>query len=271
MTATSLRRLQRWFAWCVEHPATADVAIAAAEGNALVPRADVEAGRVLAQNPRMDAAAMLQVYNGGYLARLAEVMQSDFGCVQRVLGERAFAALVARFVAAHPSRHPNLNRLGVPFPAFVRAQRSLPHRAFVAELALLERAVCDAFDAPEFTPLAVDALARVPRHRWAAARFTANPSLRLLAFRHPIDRCYQAWKDGQRLRVPRPQRSWLAVFRRDGLVWRQRLTRPAYRVLGALVAGEQLGAALALASTGEPVQQWFRDFARDGLFAAVRG
>ena len=270
MSTIPLRRLQRWFAWCVEHPATADVAIASREGEALVRATAVAAGSVIAPNPHRSAAEMLQVYNGGYLERLTEVMQSDFGCVQHVIGETAFRALVARYVHAHPSRHPNLNQLGRHFPAFVRTAPGLRHRAFLAELATLERAVCTSFDAPEFAPLPLDAFAQIPAERHARARFTVNPSLQLLTFRYPVDEFLQAWKDDAPLPVPRARASWLAVFRRDGSVWRQRLSSSQHRVLAALVARKPLAAALAHAKKAEPVAQWFGGFQRDGLFTHVR-
>lgn len=273
MSASRLRRLQRWFAHVVEHPATADVAIRSRVADALIPRADVVAGRVLVPNPRLDAAGMLQVYNGAYLARLVEVLQGDFGAVQHVLGEHEFQHLVARYLGAHPSRHPNLNRLGRQLPAFVRRQRRLPHRAFVAELATLELACSIAFDAPEFTPLALATLADVPPERWGGARFTANPSVQLFSFRHPVDAFYQAWKEGKPGPVPAPESSWLAVFRKDDRVWRQRLPRGAHAVLRALLAGQPLAQALARAGRGggdgRPVTEWFQSFAADGLFTAV--
>ena len=270
MTGVSLRRLQRWFAYVVEHPATADVAIAEPAAAALVPTAQVLADRVLTPNRRLGAAGMLQIYNGAYLERLVGVLQADFGCVQHVLGEPAFRALVARYVAAHPSRHANLNQFGRAFPAFVQAQRRLPHRAFVAELARLERELGESFDAPAAAALAADALAQVPQDRWGEARFTPHPSLCVLAFRHPVDVFYQAWKDAKPMAVPAPERSWLAVCRRDDRVWRHRLQPVAHRVLLALVAGEPLAKALAVAKRGEPVAQGFRDFAQGGMFADVR-
>ncbi|MBI5851209.1 MAG: putative DNA-binding domain-containing protein [Planctomycetes bacterium] len=265
---SALRRLQRWFAAIVEHPSTAAVAIASRPANALVKSRDVAAGRVIRPNPRLSPAAMLDVYNGGYLARLLEVMEGDYGASRAVLGEDGFRALVARFLRRHPSRHPNLNRFGRPFPAFVRGQRALRHRAFLAELAALELALCTAFDAEEFTPLAPDATAGVPEDRWSRLRFVPNPSLQLLAFRFPVDEVYQAHKEGKRITVPKPRPTWLAVFRRDDRVWRQRLTRPAHRVLASLAGGRPLGEALAGAGPDQPVADWFRGFSQDGLFTA---
>ncbi|MCA8948191.1 MAG: putative DNA-binding domain-containing protein [Planctomycetes bacterium] len=267
--ANELRTLQRWFAGVVEHPRTADVAIRSRALDAMIPRAEVERGAVIAPNPRLDAAGMLQIYNGAYLARLVEVLEGEFGAVAHVLGHCEFQALVARYLAAFPSRHPNLNRLGREFPAFVRRQRKVPQRAFLAELAELELACSIAFDAAEFEPLTAERLGAVRPEQWATARFVPNPSLQLLTFRHPVDHFYQPWKQDEPVPVPAPERSQVAVFRRDDQVWRQRLTRPMYAVLKALADGTALPDALAKAPPGEPVQQWFQGFAADGLFTDV--
>lgn len=264
-----LRELQRWFAYVVEHPATADVAIATRTATAIVPARAVANRELVLGNARMAPTDQLQVYNGAYLARLVEVLQGDHGALQHVLGEPAFHALMAKFLAAHPSRHPNLNQLGAPLPAFVASRRSLPQRAFLAELATLERAVAESFDAPEFRAVTPDEMAAVPPERWGKARLQLNPSVRLFAFRHPVDPFYQAWKEDQPIAVPKPAPSWLLVYRRDDRVWRQRLAKPAHAVLTALAAGQPLGAAIEQAAGAEQVGEWFRDFARDGLFTAI--
>ncbi|MCR9245411.1 MAG: DNA-binding domain-containing protein [bacterium] len=269
MSAPELRLLQRWFAGVVEHPSTADVALAESAVDALIPEAQVARGEILAPNPRLDAAAMLQIYNGGYLARLVEALQGDYGAVAHVLGADGFQDLVARYLAEFPSRHPNLNRLGRCLPAFIARDDGLPHRAFVAELAELELACARAFDAPEFEPLAVDQFGDVAPEQWMSARFTSNPSLQLLAFEHPVDEFYQPWKEGSPVDVPEPLSSHVAVFRKDERVWRQRFTPSMHAVLSALVGGQPLGEALAAAEEGEPVAEWFQSFAADGLFVSV--
>ncbi|MFO1077384.1 MAG: DNA-binding domain-containing protein [Planctomycetota bacterium] len=269
--APDLRTLQRWLAAVVQHPATADVAVRGARAQRFVPLARVRDGEVVAANPRLSPVDQLQIYNGGYLARLVEAMAVDYGGVRHVLGEDAFARLVGRYVTHHPSRHPNLNRLGAGFARFVRRQQRLPQRAFLADLAALEWAMCRAFDAPEFAPLPLARFEAVPAAAWPRATLTPNPSLQLVATRFPVNGFYQAWKDEGAPRVPRPAPSWTAVFRRDQRVWRQMLSRDAFAILRALCAGRPLGAAIALGGGETDVGALFRGFAGDGLFVDIAG
>ena len=267
--APALRTLQRWMAHVMRHPATADVAVRSRPARALLPLRAVLAGEVVKPNDRMSVTDRLQVYNGGYLARLQEVLASDYGALQQLLGERRFARLCADYVDAHPSRHPNLNQFGRELPAFVARQRGLPHRAFAAELAALELAISESFDAPGFAPLAKGRLAAIAPADWPRARLVCNPSLRLCAFRFPVNAYYIAFKRDERPRPGRPRASHVAVFRKDWLVWRQELKPAAFAVLAALARGTPLARALTAARGDDTVGHWFESWAQDGLFTDI--
>jgi hypothetical protein len=268
--APSLRRLQEWMAFVVAHRSTADHAIDERSARARFAPAAVRAGKVVEPNDRMTPTERLQVYNGAYLARLVEVLAQDFGGVRDLVGEEPFHGLIADYVDRHPSRHQNLNRLGRHLPAFLRTRRDVPHRAFAVELADLELALCAAFDAPEFTPVAIEALQAVPPDRWDSVRLEVNPSLLLRRYAHAVPQWYQAWKVGGKRPSFAPQRSRVAVFRRDDRVFRSQLPEPAFAVLRALADGAPLAAALGRARGDERVGAWFREWAGDGLFTAVR-
>lgn len=264
-----LRTLQRWFATVVEHMATADVAVRTAPARRLVALPALRTGKVITPNPRMAATDQLQVYNGGYQVRLIEVLQGDYGGLLHVLGDEEFSALMARYLNKHPSRHANLNQLGQHVEAFVRAQRHLPNRAFLADLARLEWSLCRAFDAPEFTAVTTEQLQQVPADQWGSVRLQANPSVQLVTTKFPVGVWYRAWKEEQSTAIPAAERAWTLVFRRDDKVWRQRLERAQHAMLEALVAGKSLGEAIERSGGDARVGQWLQEFARDGLFVGV--
>jgi hypothetical protein len=179
-----------------------------------------------------------------------------------------------RYLAAHPSTHWSLSRLGAALPGWLRDAEHVEGRAFLAELAALERAVQEAFDAPPSPVLSPEELLAVPAAAWDRARIETSLSLRLLAFEHPVGAHYQAFRDGRPRPVVERRASWLAVYRREHRVWRLDLPAEAHALLVGLAAGRPLGEAIAGAGPADALAPhlgaWFREWTADGLLAALR-
>ena len=220
-------------------------------------------------NDRMTPTDRLQVYNGAYLSRLTEVLESDYPALQYLLGHDQWLGLCAAYTDRHPSQHPNLNHFGRHMPEFARRRRSLPHRAFAAELATLEHGIAQAFGAEPFEPLDPARLQTIAADDWPRARLTTNPSLRMFAFRHPVNAYYIACREDQQPDPPAPTRSHVAVFRHDYRVWRLDLQPRAFAVLSALDSGETLQQALERARGHAQVGEWFQTWASSGLFTSI--
>ena len=89
-----------------------------------------------------------------YYARLIEVMEGEYPTTRQILGEHAFAASCRRFVAKNPSRTRTLNSLSAKFPDFLA--RTLPRsgrHGLAVDVARIERAMEDVFDAPMAAPM----------------------------------------------------------------------------------------------------------------------
>lgn len=265
-----LGHVQRWMARVIRHRETAAAAVR--DAGDLIPERAVLAGEVVAGSDKADPLVRLDVYNGGYLFRLRDALQIDFPGLAQALGHAAFLRFVAAYVDAHPSRHPNLNQLGKHLPAFVAAQDDLQNRAFLHDLARLELAMTQAFDAPAFTPFDMSTLAHLQPEQWSDLVLRANPSLRVLAFEFPVNAWLQAFLNDDPQPFPEPAPHWLAVYRKDWQVWRLGLPEPMYRVLGALIEGQPFAQALEAGGEHElDLSYWFQQWSADGLFVAVDG
>jgi hypothetical protein len=273
--AEPLAALERWMQALVTHPEGVPAGARSAEARAAL-AAEIE--DVFLPSRELTPAERVGVYAGMYFARLIEVLEAEFPALVRLLGHAQAHALFQRYLVAHPSRHANLNVLGKQLEAFLRDEAgALEPRAFALELARLERAIQDVFDAPECTSLSAEAIAAVPPERWARARLVPIPAFALLAFEHPVNAWYQAFKDEAPLPSLAPAPSYLAVFRQEGRAWRMDLTRAQHALLAALAAGRALEPALlALAEQGHDLaaiapelQGWFRTWAAEGFFARV--
>ena len=308
----SLGELQRWFVAQIvdaelppsphaNHTPTAtpgccDVRPAAgagAETSASGARAEATAARVL-PSAHLSSEQRVAIYHEAYRLRLVECLSDDYPALLHALGEADFRELALAYIAAFPSRSPNLNAFGRQLSAFCRdhagsdapAREAGAHGAslrtdlprFAADLAELEWALVDVLHAPSLPRLPGEALTSIAPEQWPNACFIAAPTLRVLSTRFAVNTYYQAFREDQAPLAPEERPSSTAVFR-DGLtLWRMNLTPPMELLLRALVSGQTLGQAFAglseaaaIANEDAPkVMGWFREWVGHGFFVEIR-
>lgn len=165
------------------------------------------------------------VYRHAYSARLVEIVGHDFEQLRAWLGQEAFDALARAYVASNPSRHANARWYSRDLPDFLKTATPFRDAPELADLALLERALNDAFDAADGPVLQLDALARIAPERWSAIRFRAHPSAARIDLRTNTAEIWIALKEQ---RAPPP--AALAGSPVRLIVWRQDLV-PKFRVV----------------------------------------
>lgn len=144
-------------------------------------KADKPLLKKLRSSPRGAAPeTLLDVYQTGYRIRLADFIAQDHPGLRAILGDDAFETLVDEYIDHRPSRDPNARYFTTGLPDFMRDSPPWRDDAQALSMALFERAMVDAFDAPDETPLAVQALAEFTPDDWPRLAFDFDPSLTLL-------------------------------------------------------------------------------------------
>lgn len=264
-----LKALESWMQAVIVHPGT--VAEAIRSRGAARHLSVREAERAILPSKTMAPLERLAVYQGMYPLRMHDALAADYPGLKAFLGGHLFEHFAADYVAKHPSRSYTLNRLGDAVPDYVRTWHH-PKRAFLADLARLELAITEAFDAAE------DGGAGAPPAHvdddWESRTFRVAPTLRLLSFRHPAGAALDALKRGRKAPA-RPKAAWAAVHRRSFVVYRLDLTREEFHLLSALAAGEPLGRALRLAArkagrrlSPAAIRRAFRVWTAEGILRA---
>ena len=157
------------------------------------------------------------VYRNAYRARLRGALRENFEVLPLVMGDEAFDDLANAYIDAHPSSHYSLRWFGHQLAAFMAAQDELvPHPAMV-DLARMEWALRNAFDAPSVEALAPEALAQVQAEDWPHLRFGLHPAVQMLDMQWAIGPVWHALKAEQD-DVPPPD-----PFVHHLLVWRHGL------------------------------------------------
>jgi hypothetical protein len=182
---------------------------------------------------RGSAALRLEVYANAYFYRIHDVLAEDYGALRAALCEEGFHDLVTAYLLVHPPERPSLRDAGARLPRFLAsAPEAAPFRRrwpFAGDLAQLEWALVDAFDAPDASPLTAPELAKLPPADWEALVLPLHPSAALLHLEHPVHHLREAFEaDGELPTAPGPEAT-------TALVWR-RAERVLFRALAPLEA-----------------------------------
>ncbi len=177
------------------------------------------------------ALPRLEIYANAYFQRILDALKGDFGALAAALGEAGIHDVVTAYLLAHPPRHASLRYAGDRLAAFLQDDpRAAPFRRrwpWCADLARLETALCDAFDAPDAPLLLRERLSALPPEEWPALRLRFQPCVRLLRLAWPVAALYSAWQSDA------PQAPPAASEANAVLVWR-RIESVRWRALEAL-------------------------------------
>ena len=199
------------------------------------------------------SARRFAVYRNNAVVGLSEALKAAYPAVCRIVGDEFFLGMARLFVVAQPPHTPLLHSYGEGFPAFVEHFGSASSLPYLADVARIERAWTEAYNAAEAVPLPPAALAAIDPGRLAETRLRLHPSLRVARSRFPA---LTIWRMNAKDGVPGPVD--LESGGDDSLV-----TRPAAEVAvralpagGAafvlsLAAGATLGASVAAGLTDD--------------------
>jgi hypothetical protein len=125
-------------------------------------------------SPKEKREVLFGVYKHAYASRLIDTLRDDHKLLHSYVGDEMFDEMGRGYVAAHPSHHPNLRWFSGHFPDFLKS--SEPDYPILTELAALEKALNDAFDAKDAPVVGLDDMASFAPEIWNQLKLDAHPS-----------------------------------------------------------------------------------------------
>jgi hypothetical protein len=204
---------------------------------------------------------LLNVYRESYVNRLVKMLHDDHECLYNYMGHEKFYTLGRSYVSAYPSHDVLAQKYARHLPEFLRANMPYSTRPELAELALLERNLKDAFYSEDAPVLQLADLADIPPDVWAELQFKPHPSAARIDL---VTNARTIWIALKRNKKKRPTVLQLQATEHI-LVWRQG-DRGVFRVLTAeelmmwehAAAGMRFGAMCQMLTDSE---QQHEDFA----------
>lgn len=274
MTASEpprLAELQRWMATLLrrDRALTKDEAVVD------------EALAHIAGNSRLSPVEQLEIYREQFWLRHTASLVEDFPGLGGVIGQANWEKLVESYLVANAPTSWTLRDLGNRFASHVERATFLPHHELCVDMARLEWAYVELFDAPESPPLDGARLASIPNDAWPAAVFVLSPALRLLSVKYPVVdlRRQIRLRPGEAIDIPGPAPSSLVLYRGPDLSIDVEVVEPAaFELLTALEQRDPLLVACESAAHRAPehaeriaanVGAWFFEWGRRGFVVDV--
>ncbi|MGI9383966.1 MAG: HvfC/BufC N-terminal domain-containing protein [Methyloligellaceae bacterium] len=185
------------------------------------------------------------VYRNNIYASLIDVLQGRFPVVTRLVGEEFFRVTARVYVEQHPPTSPVLMRYGHVFADFLQAFEPVDDVPYLPDIARLEWAWSEAYNAADRAPISPEVLQSVPPEKVESLLFELHPSARLVSSEYPI---VTIWSANSGDDEPEPIDAGAggedALILRPGLdVEVRRLPSGGAAFIAALADGSSLGAA----------------------------
>ncbi len=221
--------------------------------------APTELERVFVGSDVLSARDCMAIYRNMYWYRLVDALFDVFPRVAAHLGRERFTRLACRYLAAEPSRSPELERAGHALARWLRETGDeVPERELVADLARLEYAGLEVLLSPNAESTA--SLAEIDPTRFPFQVLCLSPAVALVEVRAASLALFEGRAPDD---VP-PDAMQSVLFSRPRYAVRHRaLAVDEAAALSAALAGvtvEQVCAALTTAERASAVlRRWFED------------
>jgi hypothetical protein len=281
---SELLELQRHVAAAIMHPLTR---------NETMPRRRrdgtsnaTEALTYIKPNDRLSSFERLEIYNRQYWFRLYSCFEEDFPGLKAILGSTKFERLMRDYLTDCPSQSFSLRNLGSQLESWLLAHSEYlePRTELALDMARLEWAHIEAFDAAEDPLLDADDLAAINEH----SLLRLQPYLQVLELQYPVEdllielRSESGSSDAssnnasaarKRRHVRRvasltPEHIFLAIHRHENSVYYKRLDREDYLLLKSLLSAASIGDAIDIAFHQSAIPEGERGRWLQQVFAA---
>ena len=250
------------------------------------PVVSLEAADRLTGNERVEPVEQIEIYREQFWLRHTSSLVEDFPGVGGILGQQDWERLVESYLQAFAPSSWTLRELGRRFPDHVARYPDLPHRQLCCDMARLEWAFIELFDAADCPPLDLNQLATLPPDVLETGQIVLNPALRLLEVSYPVADLRMQLLESRRnghedpgVQIPDPLAQQLVLYRgSDRRLYHRPMSPEAFSLLSALDRRLSLVAACehalqAWPEHAERLQQnvagWFQAWARRGWIVDV--
>ncbi len=126
------------------------------------------------------ASTRLAIYYDAYRLRLLEALDSNYPVLHAWIGDNDFEALGLAYIQAYPSRNFSIRYFGHRLSEYLASEQTYRDKPYLHEMAALEWALSEAFDAQDSLTVTLGDIATIPLDAWPTMRLQLHASVRRL-------------------------------------------------------------------------------------------
>ena len=134
----------------------------------------------------------LAIYYDAYRLRLLEALTSNYPVLRAWIGDEEFEKAGIAYLATHPSRHFSIRYFGHCLPEYLAVTEPWNDKPYLTEMAFLEWALSEVFDAENGVVMSVGDMAGIPAQAWPIMRLQIHPAMRRLNLRWNVPIIWKA-------------------------------------------------------------------------------
>jgi len=146
----------------------------------------------IAENPKEERSVLLGVYQNAYVLRLIEFLTNDYDKLHGLLGDDQFDEMARAYIAANASTTRNARWFGARLPDFLCTTTPFKDTPIIADMAGIELAIVDVFDAEDAITLRLEDLTMIAPDDWPELTFTPHPATRRFDITTNADEIWRA-------------------------------------------------------------------------------
>lgn len=242
------------------------------------------AARHFSGSARLSPVDQANIYRTQFWLRHTGALVEDYPGLSSLLGQSLWEEVVECYLSQVGYRVQTLRNLGKDLVDHLIDFPRLENRKLLVDMARLEWAYIEAFDAQDDAPLNLERLKEIPLKAWESARFCIADSLTLLQLSYPVaDLRRELKRSAQEARKRalscKEEELHYVVYRRGRELFDKQISRTAFLLLTQLKADQSLIVACqnvvdvapeATQVFDEQLFSWFSLWGRLGWITDVR-
>ncbi len=142
--------------------------------------ADLDVPDAVGKTQNTPSLKRFNVYRNNVVVSLTESLKAGFPVVAELVGDDFFGAMARVYIDQHLPKSPVLIHYGNKFSDFISKFEPAQKLPFLKDIARVEQAWTDAYNAKDETSISIDAIGQYEEHAIPNLEFVLHPSLSLI-------------------------------------------------------------------------------------------